>query len=430
VIVGLWVLAAVLAPALALVSFVQLLYLEALRLRAREQPALEFFKETLEEKLGLKTEHGALSFSVLKHALLVASGAVWCALALSGASSDWIRFLEALSAALVLMLAAAYIVPQSLYRKTQGRWLLPLVPALRLAALPARPLVAAFDFFTSVAEIGQREGETSENGNAAEEFEALIEAGADEGLIDEDDRKLIESVVALGEKTAREVMTARPNIVAIHQDATMEDLRRLVVEENYSRIPVYRDSIDDIVGFIHVRDLLRLDYAMRSRRRVREFLRPVRFVPETKPVTQLLREMQRENAHLVIVVDEYGATAGLVTLEDVMEEVFGEIRDEHDEATDVKEEAPGVYLMPGEVDLDRLEELFEFRRDEGAESTTVGGLVTEWLGRVPAPGEVVERGGIRLEVLEGDERRVSLVRASRGAPAEQPEALGTNGRER
>ncbi len=428
--VGLWILAALMAPVLALVSFVQLLYLEALRLRAREQRALEFFKESLEEKLGMKTEHGAFSFSVLKHGLLVAIGAIFCALTLSGGALGWARFLEAMLAAFALMLVCAYIIPQTLYRKTEGRWLLPLVPGLRLAALVVRPLVAAFDFFTSVAEIGQREGEVSENGNATEEFEALIEAGADEGLINEDDRKLIESVVALGEKTAREVMTARPNIVAIHQDATMEDLRRLVVEQNYSRIPVYRDSIDDIVGFIHVRDLLKLDYAMRSRRRVREFLRPVRFVPETKPITQLLREMQRENAHMVIVIDEYGATAGLVTLEDVMEEVFGEIRDEHDEATDVREEAPGVYLMPGEVDLDRLEELFEFRRDEDAESTTVGGLVTEWLGRVPAPGEVIERSGIRLEVLEGDERRVSLVRVSRGAPAEEPEALRTNGRPR
>jgi CBS domain containing-hemolysin-like protein len=427
---GLWILAALMAPALTLVSFVQLLYLEALRLRAREQRALEFFKESLEEKLGLKTEHGALSFSVLKHVLLVAIGAVLCALTVSGSALGWARLLEAMLAAFALMLGCAYIIPQTLYRKTEGRWLLPLVPGLRLAALVVRPLVAAFDFFTSVAEIGQREGEVSENGNVTEEFEALIEAGADEGLINEDDRKLIESVVALGEKTAREVMTARPNIVAIHQDATMEDLRRLVVEQNYSRIPVYRDSIDDIVGFIHVRDLLKLDYAMRSRRRVREFLRPVRFVPETKPITQLLREMQRENAHMVIVIDEYGATAGLVTLEDVMEEVFGEIRDEHDEATDVREEAPGVYLMPGEVDLDRLEELFEFRRDEDAESTTVGGLVTEWLGRVPVPGEVIERSGIRLEVLEGDERRVSLVRVSRGAPAEEPEALRTNGRPR
>lgn len=429
-IIGLWILTAWLAPALALVSFVQLLYLEALRLRAREQRALAFFKETLEEKLGMKTDHGAFSFSVLKHALLVASGAVVCALTLAGGPPGWVGFLEAFFAAFALVLVCAYIIPQTLYRKTEGRWLLPLIPGLRLAALPVRPLVAAFDFFTSVAEIGQREGEASENGNAAEEFEALIEAGADEGLINEDDRKLIESVVALGEKTAREVMTARPNVVAIHQDATMEDLRRLVVEQNYSRIPVYRDSIDDIVGFIHVRDLLKLDYAMRSRRRVREFLRPVRFVPETKPITQLLREMQRENAHMVIVIDEYGATAGLVTLEDVMEEVFGEIRDEHDEATDVKEEAPGVYLMPGEVDLDRLEELFEFRRDEGAESTTVGGLVTEWLGRVPAPGEVIERSGIRLEVLQGDERRVLLVRVSRGAPAEEPEALRTDGRQR
>jgi putative hemolysin len=426
---GLWILAALLVPALTLVCFVQLLYLEALRLRAREQAALEFFKETLEDKLGLKIERGALSFSLLKHTMLVLAGAVFCGAILRGNPPAWTQFLEALLAGFALMLLGAYIVPQALFRKTEGRWLLPLVPALKLAALLVRPLVVSFEFVTSLAEIGQREAETAENGNSNGEFEALIEVGADEGLIEEDDRKLIESVVDLREKTAREVMTARPNIVAIHQDATMEELRRVVIEQNYSRIPVYRESIDDIVGFLHVRDLLRQDYESRARRRVRDFLRPVRFVPETKPILQLLREMQKENAHLVIVIDEYGATAGLVTLEDVVEEVFGEIRDEHDEVTDLKEESPGVYVMTGEFDLDHLEELFEFRRDEGAESTTVGGLVTEWLGRVPKVGEVAERDGIRIQVLNGDERRVSLVRISRAA-AEEPEALRRNGRER
>ncbi len=424
---GLWAAAALLVPALALVSFVQLLYAEALRLRAREHPAMEFFKETLEAKLGLRTERGALSFSLIQHALLVLSGAVFCGALLAG-DSAWPGLFEAVAAALGLMLVAAYMVPQTLLRKSQGRFLLPLAPAFKFAALLVRPFVASLEFFTALAEIGHSEGQTSENGNPAGEFEALIEAGADEGLIKEEDRKLLESVVALGQKTAREVMTPRPNIVAIPQDATMEQLRRLAVEQNYSRIPAYRDSIDDITGFLHVRDLLRLDQEARTRHRVREFLRPIRFVPETKPIVELLREMQKENAYMVIVVDEYGSTAGLVTLEDVVEEVFGEIRDEHDEAGDVREEAPGVYLMAGEVDLDRLEELFDLRREEGTESTTVGGLVTERLGHVPQAGEVLERDGVRIEVLAADERRVKQVRVRR-APVEQAEAVKHNGRE-
>jgi len=426
---GLWVLVALLAPALALISFVQLLYAEALRLRAREQPALEFFKETLEDKLGLRTERGALSFSLLQHGLLVLSGAAFCGALLAG-NFDWPRFLEALWAAVGLVLVAAYAVPQALLRKSQAHFLLPLVPALKIAAWLVRPLVVSFEFFTSLAEMGQSEGQANENGNATEEIEALIEAGADEGLIQEEDRKLLEAVIALGQKTAREVMTPRPNIVAIPQEATMEQLRRLAVEQNYSRIPAYGESIDDITGFLHVRDLLRLDPEARARRRVREFLRPIRFVPETKPIVQLLREMQKENAYMVIVVDEYGSTAGLVTLEDVVEEVFGEIRDEHDEAGDLREEAPGVYLMAGEVDLDRLEELFDLRRDEGTESTTVGGLVTEWLGYVPKQGEVFERNGVRIEVLAADERRVRQVRVSRVPAADPVEALKDNGRER
>jgi putative hemolysin len=426
---GLWVLVALLAPALALISFVQLLYAEALRLRAREQPALEFFKETLEDKLGLRTERGALSFSLLQHGLLVLSGAAFCGALLAG-NFDWPRFLEALWAAVGLVLVAAYAVPQALLRKSQAHFLLPLVPALKIAAWLVRPLVVSFEFFTSLAEMGQSEGQANENGNATEEIEALIEAGADEGLIQEEDRKLLEAVIALGQKTAREVMTPRPNIVAIPQEATMEQLRRLAVEQNYSRIPAYGESIDDITGFLHVRDLLRLDPEARARRRVREFLRPIRFVPETKPIVQLLREMQKENAYMVIVVDEYGSTAGLVTLEDVVEEVFGEIRDEHDEAGDLREEAPGVYLMAGEVDLDRLEELFDLRRDEGTESTTVGGLVTEWLGYVPKQGEVFERNGVRIEVLAADERRVRQVRVSRVPAADPVEAVKDNGRER
>lgn len=424
--VALWVAAVLLGPALALFSFVQVLYLEALRLRSREQPALAFFKETLEDQLGLRTETGALSFSLIKHGLLVLSGVAFTGALASGGAS-WPRLFESLSAALVLMLVAAYAVPRLLLRKSQARFLVPLVPALRLAAWLVRPLVVCFEFFTS---LGQSEGQTRENGNAAEEIEALIEAGADEGLIKEEDRRLFESVITLGQKTAREVMTPRPDIVAIPEEATMEQLRRLVVEQNYSRIPAYRGSIDEITGFVHARDLLGLDAEARARRRVREFLRRVRLVPETQPIIQLLREMQKENAHMVIVVDEYGSTAGLVTLEDVVEEVFGEIRDEHDEAGDLREEAPGVFLMAGEVDLDLLEELFDLRREPGIESTTVGGLVTEWLGHMPKKGEVFRRNGIQIEVVASDERRVHQVRVCRAPLTNQVQALNHNGRER
>jgi putative hemolysin len=187
----------------------------------------------------------------------------------------------------------------------------------------------------------------------------------------------------------------------------------LVINEQYSRVPVYEDSIDQIVGFVHVRDMFELDEEERANRTVQELVRPIRFVPETKPVNDLVKEMQQDRAHMAIVVDEYGNTAGLVTLEDLVEEVFGEIRDEHEPGLDVTQDLEGGYVMSGSLGVDRLEELVGFRAQEGTESTTVGGLVMEWLGRVPEAGETVERDGIRIDVLASDELRVKQVRISK-----------------
>jgi CBS domain containing-hemolysin-like protein len=142
-------------------------------------------------------------------------------------------------------------------------------------------------------------------------------------------------------------------------------------------------------------------------------MRPVALVPETKPGSDLLREMQRDGTHMVIVIDEYGNTAGLATMEDLVEEILGEIRDEHEPDRDVRQEADHVFIAPGSLDLDRLQDLLNFRPENGTESTTVGGLVAEWLGHVPQVGESVEQGGIRIEVLAGNERRVEEVRISR-----------------
>ena len=251
----------------------------------------------------------------------------------------------------------------------------------------------------------------------AENIDALIAAGTEEGLIEEDDRKLIQSVVEFGDKVVREVMTPRPNIVAIQADATLEELRQLVINEQYSRIPVYERVIDQIIGFVHVRDMFELDEEERARRTVRELVRPIRFVPETKPVHDLMREMQQDGTHMVIVVDEYGNTAGLATMEDLVEVILGEIRDEHEPDSRCHRGRPRRLhrlrqLRPGAAERT----CSTSGREEDIESTTVGGLVTEWLGRVPQPGEAVERDGIRIEVLASDELRVEQVRVRKSQP--------------
>lgn len=403
-------LALLAAGALALVSFVQMLYLEALRLRPRERPALEFFKDTLAGGIGLESDRGALAFSLLKHSLLVLLGFPFALLAVG----DGIRTLfEAAGGAWLAMLACCYVLPELLYRRTSGRWLAPLVPLLRALAALSRPLVPIFGFFHALAGLGEPHTAGAAPASAAENVDALISAGAEEGLIEESDRELIQSVVAFGDKTVREVMTPRPNIVAIGADQTLEELRELVIHERYSRIPVYEGSIDEILGFVHVRDMFELEEEERGRRRARELVRAVRFVPETKAVNDVLKEMQQDRAHMSVVVDEYGHTAGLVTLEDLVEEVFGEIRDEHEPELDITPDGEGAWVVSGNFSADRLADLVGFRPGEDSESTTVGGLVMEWLGRVPRSGAAAEREGVRLQVLACNGLRVEQVRVSR-----------------
>jgi putative hemolysin len=414
------ILAAVLfGVVLAAVTLVQQLYQESLRLRPHERPALEYFKDRLEDRIGVDTDRGVLTFSLVKHTLLVLLGIVL--LLLEPARGSLRTIVESCLLAWFTMLGATYIVPHVLYRQSSGRWLGAFVPLLRAVAILMRPLVAVSAFFQSLTELTNGEPEQKETATPAENIEALITAGTEEGLIEESDRELIQSVVEFGDKTVREVMTPRPNIVAIAASQSLEDLRELVINEQYSRIPVYEDNIDRIVGFTHVRDMFELDEDERKGRTVRELLRPIRFVPETKPVNGLLKEMQQDRAHMAIVVDEYGNTAGLVTLEDLVEEVFGEIQDEHEPAVDVVEDGSGRYIVSGNFGLDRMEELLGVRPSEQPESTTAGGLVTEWLGRVPRAGEFAEREGIKIEVLKSNGLRVEQVRVSK-AEAESDHA--------
>jgi len=282
---------------------------------------------------------------------------------------------------------------------------------LRALAWIARTCVAVLGFFQSLVDLTDDAAASEEAPTSAENIEALISAGAEEGLIEEDDRELMQSVVEFGDKVVREVMTPRPNIVAISADATLEQLRQLVIHEQFSRIPVYERNIDQIAGFVHVRDMFEIEEEEREHRRVRELVRNLIFVPESKPVSDLMRQMQQENTHMVIVVDEYGNTAGLATMEDLLEVIIGEIRDEHEPDSDIAKDGRGGYVVSGSFDLDRVGDLFpSFHREADIESTTVGGLVSEWLGRVPKAGEVVDRNGIRVEVLASDDLRIGQVR--------------------
>ncbi|MCW5983376.1 MAG: HlyC/CorC family transporter [Bryobacteraceae bacterium] len=422
------IVAAVLPLGIALASLVQLLYIEGLRLRTRGLPAYDYFKETLQGKLGFDVEDGALIFSLVKQTLLVVEAAAILGALEAGQALTWGAFAEAAFLSASVMIGAVYVAPQALYHKTDGRWLSLLVPLLKVMALPARPVVWLFRLMESLAGLGEAPRAEPANGNSTQEIEALIDAGAGEGLIEESDRRMLQSVMALSSKSVGEVMTPRGDVVAIPHDASLEQLRVLAGEQGYSRIPVYQDSIDNILGFVHVRDILKYANDESAARPVSEFMRPIRSAPESKPVHDLFREMQQDGAHMAVVVDEYGNTAGLVTMEDVVEEVFGEIQDEHDQPGDVRQEAEGVWILSGNVDLDLLNELVGFRPPHETESTTVGGLVTEWLGHVPLAGETAEKDGIRIEVTAADERRVEEVRISKAQPPVPVEVRPENGR--
>jgi putative hemolysin len=255
-----------------------------------------------------------------------------------------------------------------------------------------------------------------------EQVEALIEVGEREGLLEANEGEMMRSIVDLDETAVREIMTPRPDIVAVQVDADIEQARCLFLEAGHSRLPVYRESIDEVVGVLHVRDLLRASRSENGEP-ISEFMREAMFVPETLSVAELLSAM-RLKTHIAIVVDEYGGTAGLVTLEDLVEEIVGEIREEHEAGESmIRREADGAWIINAAVHVEKLTDLFGVAFDD-RDFDTVGGLVVSELGRVPALGETLEVGQLKIEVLEVDRRRIRLVRVRPG-PASETAQAGT-----
>ena len=255
--------------------------------------------------------------------------------------------------------------------------------------------------------------------NAEEKGEvatAYLDTGEQEGIIQGEERKLLQSIVDFGDTIVREVMTPRPDIVAIREDATIGELRALFREQEYSRFPVFKGSLDNISGFAFVKDLVALALNSDSAP-ITPLVRPAVVVPESKRVSALLKQFQRQQTQIAIVVDEYGGTAGLVTIEDMLEEIVGEIRDEYDvESEPIVEEGSGRFIFSGKVDIDEMSQRLGVQIErEGFE--TVGGYLLTHLGRVPAVGERVEIDDLVVEVLEAERRRIHKVRVMRRQPA-------------
>jgi putative hemolysin len=276
------------------------------------------------------------------------------------------------------------------------RWIARIVPAPRRGGPPPTP------------------DEAAEEANVT--AKAYIDTAEQEGIIEGEERRLLQSIVDFGDTLVREVMTPRPDIVAIRADATVGDVRALFREQEYSRFPAYKNSLDNIAGFVFVKDLVTLNTADDALP-IAGLLRPAVVVPETKRVPELLKQFQRQQTQCAIVVDEYGGTAGLVTIEDLLEEIVGEIRDEYDVETEpIVDEGGGSYVFSGKVGFDEVRQRLAVAIErEGFE--TVGGYLLSRIGRVPAAGEKFEIDGLSLEVLDAERRRVNKVRFRRSLSA-------------
>ncbi|MEO6212725.1 MAG: hemolysin family protein [Vicinamibacterales bacterium] len=327
----------------------------------------------------------------------------------------------------IFILACEHVLPLLIVRRNPERVLEMVLPPFDVVARAMRPLTSGLVRLIAdprrdrPEQTGSVQTSSEERGEAAH---AYPEAGKEQELIEHDERKLLQSIVNFGDTLVREVMTPRPDMVAIAADATLAELLALFEEQEYSRIPVYSENLDNILGIVFVKDLIRLKGGSESARLQADLphlVRPATFVPETKRVADLLKEFQRRQTQIAIVVDEYGGTAGLATIEDLLEEIVGEIRDEYDVETEpIAEQPDGSFVFSGKVNFDEVRERLNVDVEpDGFE--TVGGYVLTRVGRVPTVGERFELDGMTVEVLEAERRRINRVRFKRVPPPAERE---------
>ncbi|MBW4027073.1 hemolysin family protein [Acidipila rosea] len=413
---------AILLIVLTFASYIDRLYSEMGKFLAREfQENIDAWEQLVEPKIKLGRERIALSASVLTH-LSIALLTLLFAAALFDRDSIYDRPTVAevgqvvLGIVLVIMLFNQ-LLPFVFFTRTRGVWVAKVRWLIRTLIYCALPVTFFLSFLLSIAALAETPRRTDEE-TTSEGVEALIEAGEEEGILEESDRDLVRSAVEFGDKVAREVMTPRPSVFAVATETTIEAFLTMLAEHPFSRVPVFKGTLDTVTGIVFAHDLLQISDADAHTRTVGSIERVAAFVPETKKVNELLREMQREKQHMRIVIDEYGGVAGIVTIEDLLEEIVGSISDEH-ETESVEEsivrEPDGALLVPGSFELAQLEQILPdaLEGNEEMEATTVGGWVSEIAGRIPLPGEVIEESGLRFEVLASTDRRIVRVKVSR-----------------
>ena len=400
---------------LTLVSYVERLYTEVGKFLSREfQNNIDAFEQKVEPRLGMSRSRAAVSMAVLTQLTTAAIAMVVGFTVFRDRAWSFHEILQATLALVLIIIIFNRFLPFVFFSRTKGEWLASWAVPLKTLIYLVLPVTLVLGFLKSVASLTKEHADEQPE-TQAEAVDALIEAGQEEGILDESNRELIQSVVEFGEKTVREAMKPRPEIVAVPTKTTVEQFVELLRNRPFSRVPVYEGTIHNIKGIVYAQDILQVPDTEAAKRTVDSIMREdVYFVPESKLSSDLLREMQKNNVRMAVVVDEYGGVAGLVTIEDLVEEIVGEIRDEHEKAEVVREN-DHTYVVPGNMDVDRLDELFGVR-PEGKESATVAGLVSELAGRIPRKGEVVEDDGLRFEVLDSTERRVERVRISLEQP--------------
>jgi len=412
-----WAIALSLVPLLgllALASYADRVYQEIGKFLSREfQDNIDVFEQKVEPLLGVSRSRASLSMAVLKQ-LTTATIALLVGFALFG-DQRWSAYeiAQAAVSLIVIVIVFNQFLPFLFFSRTNGNWLLRWVWLLRILIYLMLPVTIVLGFLQSVVSL-TRENTREEPESASEAVDALIEAGQEEGIIQEGDRDLIQSVVEFSGKTVREAMKPRPEMFVVPMETTVERFIEMLRTKHYSRVPVYSESIHNIKGIVYAQDVLQVPDSEASKTLQTLMRRDVYFVPESKLGSDLLREMQKNNIRMAIVVDEYGGVAGLVTIEDLVEEIVGEIRDEH-EKPEIVRENPDSYIVSGGMDVDRLAELFG-TKPEGRESATVAGLVSELAGHIPQKGETVDDDGLRFEVLESTDRRVERVRITTVQP--------------
>jgi putative hemolysin len=335
--------------------------------------------------------------------------------------------LVGLLAGLILAGIFRQLIPLFISTRNPEGTLLFLLPVVRpffpIMAFIADPFQRLFDRSRrkdQVAEDGEEEEEEDDSGN----LQALIDLGEAEGILEEEEGELIHSIIDFGDTRVSEVMAPRPDIVAVPVTATVREARDVILESKYSRLPVYRDQIDNVEGMIYVRDLLLSWAEGREDENIKPLIRSVYFVPETKPVAELLEEMQKAHVQLAMVIDEYGGVCGLVTVEDILEEIVGEIEDEDiagEELEEIVEHNDGSYEVQASIEIGKIERLFDMEI-EADDFTTIAGLVINESGKVPAVGEVLTIRGLEVEVLEADERRILRLRVRKAQEENATEA--------